>query len=106
MALDKIGKRPGGKDHYDRRNDHCHDHDLDMVHHPDRGDHGIQGEDDIEQHDLEDHVPERCPDSCRGVTLLPLQLLVDLMDTLPEQEQSACDQYYITARYIKAKYGK
>src|SRR5215207_4771623 len=90
MAFNKIRQRRGSKHHNCCCNNDCRDHDLDVVHHPNGSDDGIKREYNIQQHDLEDDTPEYCSHFCRGLTILPFQFLVNLMNALPKQEEPTC----------------
>ena len=62
MFLYKAAQWASREDHHACRNNHSEDHDLDMVHHANRGNDRIKREDDIQQHNLNDHTPERRTD--------------------------------------------
>src|SRR5215211_4013482 len=106
MALDKIPERGSSKYHDTRGNDHSRDHDLNSIHHANCSDYRIKRKDNIQQHDLNDHIPKRRPYLCSGATLLTFQLLVDLMHTFPEQEEPTCKQHQVTTRDFKSSYRK
>ena len=73
------------------------DHHPQLVDHADGRDDRVEREDDVEQHDLDDHAGERRARRGRRVLLLPFELLVDLEGALAEQEQAAADQNQIAA---------
>ncbi len=61
-----------------------------MIRHADRRDHGIEGENDIEQHDLHDHGGEARPFfGGTRMSVLTFKFLVNLHDALADQEQAA-----------------
>jgi hypothetical protein len=60
----------------------------------------------IQQHDLNNDAPEGASNLCGDLTLLPFQLLMDLMHTLPDQEESTDKQDQVAARNFKAEYGE
>ena len=66
-----------------------------LVDHADRGDHRVEREHDVEQHDLDDHAGERGGDPLAAWPSSPSSLLVDLEGALAEQEQAADDQNQI-----------
>ena len=70
------------------RDDHGRHHDREVVGHADRGDDRVEREDDVEQHDLNDHRAERRRHPRRAVPLLAFEPLVDLERRLGEQEQA------------------
>ena len=65
---------------------------ADLLHHPDRGDHRVEREDDVEGHDLREDggVGGRHPR--RLLALVALELVVDLVRALRDQEEAADDQ--------------
>ena len=71
---------------------------------PDGGDHRVEREDDVEQHDLDDHRAERRRDPRRAVPLLAFEPLVNLERRLGQQEQSAADQDQVAARKLVAEH--
>ena len=87
------------------RDDHRRDHHPQLIHHPDGGDHRIQREDDVEQHDLDDHPqkrsaarPEPWPSSPSSV--------VDFDRALGEQEQAADDEDQIAPGDFLTEHGE
>ena len=82
------------EEHHEHRDDDRRDHDDDLVGHADGGDHRVEREDDVEQHDLEDHAPQRdrLRRELRSVTLLALEALVDLERRLCDEEEPAADE--------------
>ena len=90
----------GEDDHHDHRDDDGGDHHAELVDHADRGDHRVEREDDVEQHDLHDHAGERRRHARRAVALVALELLVDLVRALGDQEQAADEQDQVAARRV------
>jgi hypothetical protein len=65
---------------------------INVVGHPDRRDHRVEREDQVEDRDLHDHGPERRDADAALRVLLALELLVDLPRRFVDQEQPADDQ--------------
>ena len=59
VRLDETADRPGGGKHHDHGDDHGRDHDFELVGEADRGDDGIDGEDEVDHRELDDHRRQR-----------------------------------------------
>ena len=72
------------EDHNGRVTGHHH---RKVVHHPDGGDHRVQGENRIQHHDLRDHRPEFCSAALgRVLAVFAFQPLVELHGSFEQQE--------------------
>ena len=58
VAVDEAADRRGNRHHHEHRDDDGGDHDLDVLRQPDRGEHRIEREDDVDDADLHDDHPE------------------------------------------------
>ena len=76
---------------------------ADVVGHADGGDHRVEREHDVEQHDLHDDRGERRRDPRADVALLAFELVVNLVRRLGDQEQAADEQDQIAARELVAE---
>src|SRR5688572_11671060 len=96
MPFDKFTERPGNKDHGERSDNHCRDHDCQLVNHPYSCNDRIKRKDNIQHHDLGNHTPERPPNFRGGVPLLPFEFVMDLTCGFPNQENTASHQDQVT----------
>ena len=87
VTVHEAGQCLAGHDHQrDGNNDRGHHH-RKVVHHPDGGDHRVQGEDRIQHHDLRDHRPEFCSAALgRVLAVFAFQPLVELHGGFEQQE--------------------
>ena len=92
MAMDELADRLGRPHHDADGDDDGRHHDPQLVDHADGRDHRVEREDDVEEHDLDDHAGERRRDAARRVSLLAFELLVDFVRALRQQEQAAEDR--------------
>ena len=79
------------------RNDHSGDHHGNLIHHPNGGDHRVQREDDIQQHDLDDHAHKGDRGALGLVMLMAFQLVVDLIRAFGKEEKTSDDQNQIAS---------
>src|SRR3990172_7339237 len=89
MLLHKFADGTRCKNHYTSGNDHRNDHDGKLIHHADSRNDRIKGENNIKQHDLDDHIEKSCRNFRGGVTFLAFQLIVTFTGPLPKKEEAA-----------------
>jgi hypothetical protein len=99
MPLHESGERPRCGEHDAHRDDDGGGHHPQSVADPDGGDHAVQGEHDVEHHDLRDDPREaRLRPLHLGVLDIVLHGMVNLPRSLVEQEQAARDQNEVPPR--------
>ncbi len=93
MALDEIAHRVHRHQHHHDGDDDGGHHDPHLIDHADRRDDGVQREDDVHQHDLDDDGRER-PAAARGRGRVGtgLDLVVDLPRRLEDEEEATRDE--------------
>ncbi len=90
------------REHHDRdRDDDGRHHDPELIDHADGGNDGVQREDDVEQHDLDDDGRERGGGTSPACAGLAFEAIVDLVRALCEEEQAAQDQDQVAAGNIR-----
>src|SRR5262245_53961463 len=92
MSVHEITDLIHEDEHDDHRDDHGSDHDSDLLDHPDGSNDRVEREDDIEQHDLDDHLLEVHRHLFGFLAVHAFELFVNLTGTLPEQKHSPDDQ--------------
>ena len=98
VAHDEVADRLG-RDHHDADgDDDGGDHDRELAGHADGGDDRVEGEDDVEDHDLADDGGKRRRDAGAGVAFLAFELLVDFDGGFPEEEEAAADEDEVASR--------
>ena len=90
--FDKTTDATRGKHHEDDREDHGQDHDDHLVRHSDGGDDGVEREDEIEKHDLDQDARKGGRPSLRGMTFLSFKFIVDFEGGLRQKEESSCHE--------------
>jgi hypothetical protein len=96
VPVDEVADRFGEHQHHAQCDDHGRDHDPQLVGHADGGDDRVEGEDDVEQQDLDDHRREgRMLDALGRVSVLGFEFLVHFLHALPDQEETAQQQHQV-----------
>ncbi len=86
-----------GEHHHAHRQHHRRDHHGEMARHADGGDHRVEREDDVEQHDLPDDAAERGACASPGMVRIPFQPLMNLARAFRDQEEAAADENQVAA---------
>ena len=107
VAVHKAGECLARHHHQrDGDNHRCH-HNGQMVHHPDGGDHRIQGEDGIQHHDLRYHRPEsRATSLGRVLAVFTFEPFIELYRGFEQQEQPAEEHDQIAGAKAEAVNGE
>ena len=98
MAVHKGADRAGGEEHHQHGNDHCRDHDRDLIDHADCGNDGVERKDKVQQQNLRNNGGERGANSGFGMSCRTFEFLVDLVRRLAHEEEPARDENQIAPR--------
>src|SRR5690606_7775806 len=90
MGVDEAGQTLAGGQHHSHGHYHGDGHDRQFIRHADGGDHRVDGEHRIEDHDLRDHHAEAgVGDTGATDVLSAFESFVQLHGGLEQQEQAA-----------------
>ena len=97
VRIDKLANGFGEQHHQGQGNDHSRDHDAHIVHHTHRGDDRVEGEHQIDQHDLHDDGHEADFGFDISGRLVAFQGVVNLARAFPDEEQASNQQNQVSA---------
>src|SRR5437879_5386674 len=106
VALDEAGHGAHAGQHHEHGDHHGRHHDRQAVGHADGGDHGVEGEPDVEHEDLGEHAGEAPSPASLALDVLDLELVVDLPRRLADQEEAAADQDEVASTQAVAQHGE
>src|SRR5690606_5767377 len=100
VLVDEVADGAGGQHHHQHGDDDGGDHHRHVLHQAHGGDHRVQGEDDVDDRDLQDDAGEAGLGGAapRVAFLLALDAVPDFQRALEQQEQAAEEQDQVAAR--------